>query len=179
MVHLANSGAVLYFPGAHQDMIRPGIALYGCYPDGQQGRGDCSELQLSPVMRFSSRVIQVKDVPAGTGLGYGHSFITKRPTRIALIPVGYEDGYLRCLSNKAQGLIQGKRVSVVGRISMNITMFDVTDIDNVCPGDEVVLLGRQGMSEITADEIACWMQTINYEVCCLFGNLNQRLYVPG
>ncbi len=175
-IHLANSGGTLYFNQTHCDMIRPGISLYGYYPDGHNGRQQ-SRVHLQPVMRFSSRIIQVKDVPAGTGLGYGHIFTTQRPSKIAIIPVGYEDGYLRCLSNKAMGLVQGYKVPTVGRISMNLTMFDVTEVDNVCPGDECVLLGQQGHEEITADDIACWMETINYEVLCLFGNLNNRVYV--
>lgn len=179
LIHLANSGGVLYFPGSHRDMIRPGISLYGCYPDGRQGVDHAEDPRLQPVMRFSSRIIQVKDVPAGTGLGYGHTFTTTRASRIALIPAGYEDGYLRALSKMAQGLIHGQRVPVVGRISMNLTMFDITDLDMVFPGDEVVLLGRQGDEEITADEIADWLGTINYEVLCLFGNLNSRVYVDG
>lgn len=177
LLHLANSGGILYFPGSHQDMVRPGISLYGYYPNGEQGKKNAGEQQLQPVMRFISRIIQVKEVPVGTGLGYGHTFTTKRMTRIAIIPAGYEDGYLRCLSYKAQALINGQRVPAVGRISMNLTMFDVTDLGHVKLGDEVVLLGRQGDEEITADEIANWMETISYEVLCLFGNLNNRVYV--
>jgi len=176
-LHLANSGGILYFPDSHRDMIRPGIALYGYYPDGKAGIGNAAEPRLQPVMRFSSRVIQVKDVPAGTGLGYGHSYTTHRKTRIAIIPAGYEDGYRRSLFNKGQALIHGQRVPVVGRISMNLTMFDVTDVGEVRTGDEVVLLGAQGGDEITADELAAWMDTISYEVLCLFGNLNNRVYV--
>ena len=175
--HLANSGGILYFPVSHRDMIRPGISLYGYYPDGEQGKKNAEEPRLQPVMRFSSRIIQIKEVPAGTGLGYGHIFTTNRKTRIAIIPAGYEDGYLRCLSNRAQALVHGQRIPVVGRISMNLTMFDVTDLYEVTLGDEVVLLGCQGDEEITADEIALWMGTINYEVLCLFGNLNNRVYV--
>jgi len=177
LLHLANSGGILYFPGSHQDMVRPGISLYGYYPDGEQGTKKADEPQLQPVMRFTSRIIQVKEVPVGTGLGYGHTFTTNRKTRMAIIPAGYEDGYLRSLSNKAQVLIHGRRVSAVGRISMNLTVFDVTDLCHVKLGDEVVLLGRQGDEEITADEIAAWMETISYEVLCLFGNLNNRVYV--
>jgi alanine racemase len=177
VLHLANSGGILYFPGSHQDMVRPGISLYGYYPDGEQGTKKANEPQLQPVMRFTSRIIQVKEVPVGTGVGYGHTFTTNRMTRIAIIPAGYEDGYLRSLSNKAQALVHGQRVPAVGRISMNLTMFDVTDLGRVKPGDEVVLLGRQGDEEITADEIAAWMDTISYEVLCLFGNLNNRVYV--
>ena len=177
VLHLANSGGILYFPGSHQDMIRPGISLYGYYPNGVQGKKDSGDPKLQPVMRFTSRIIQVKEVPVGTSLGYGHTFTANRKTRIAIIPAGYEDGYLRSLSNKAQALIHGQRVSVVGRISMNLTMFDVTDLGQVKFGDEVVLLGCQGDEEITADEIAAWMDTISYEVLCLFGNLNNRVYV--
>jgi alanine racemase len=179
-LHLANSGGILYFPLSWQNLIRPGIALYGCYPDGAAGRQRAEragETMLQPVMRFSSRIIQVKELPTGAGLGYGHTFVCKRPTRIAIIPAGYEDGYLRCLSNRAEALIHGQRVPVVGRVSMNLTMFDVTELDRVEAGDEVVLLGQQGDDEITADEVASWMDTINYEVLCLFGNLNQRVYL--
>jgi len=179
ILHLANSGGILYFPVSHQDMIRPGISLYGCYPDGARGRMHAESPLLEPVMRMISRVIQVKEVPAGTGLGYGHIYTTRRPSRIAVIAAGYEDGYLRCLSNRARALVGGQRVPVVGRISMNLTMLDITEIDGICPGDEVVLLGRQGNEEITADEVADWMGTINYEVLCLFGNLNKRVYVEG
>lgn len=179
-LHLANSGGIVYFPDSYQSMVRPGISLYGCFPDGFQGSAQQERLPLEPVMRFSSRVIQVKEVPAQTGLGYGHTLVTKRPTTVALIPAGYEDGYLRVLSNRGQALIHGRKVPVIGRISMNLTMFDVTDLDPVHPGDEVVLLGRQGHNEITADEIAHLMGTINYEVLCLFGNLNNREYLfPG
>jgi alanine racemase len=160
-------------------MVRPGISLYGCYPDGSRGEENAEAAKLQPVMRFVSRIIQLKEVPAGSGLGYGHTYTTSRKTRIAIIPAGYEDGYLRSLSNKAEALIHGQRVPVVGRISMNLTMFDVTDIDGIGPGEEVVLLGRQGRDEVTADEIAAWMGTINYEVLCLFGNLNDRVYIHG
>ncbi len=177
ILHLANSGGVLYFPVSHKKMIRPGISLYGYYPDGTQGRKNAAEPCLQPVMRYSSKVTQVKEVPEGTGLGYGHSFISKRPSRIAIIPVGYEDGYSRVLSNRGSGLIHGQRVPVVGRISMNLTMFDVTDLEEtVVPGDEVVLLGRQGREEISADEIGDLVGSISYEIVCLFGNLNRRVY---
>jgi len=125
-------------------------------------------------MRFATRIIQVRRVPAGSGLGYSHLFTTSRPSTIAVLPVGYDDGYLRKLSNCAQVLIHGRRVPTVGRISMNLTLVDVTGIDGVQVGDEAVLLGRQGEETITADEIAAWMETISYEVLCLFGKLNDR-----
>ena len=176
-LHLANSGGLFYVAGARFDMVRPGIALYGYYPDGQPGRDSAAPPLLRPAMRFSSRVIQVRHLPAGTGLGYNHLYTTSRPTTVAVLPLGYEDGYLRLLSNRAQVLIHGRRVPAVGRISMNLTLADVTGLDGVKPEDEAVILGRQGEEEITADEIAAWMDTISYEVLCLFGNLNDRLYV--
>lgn len=176
-LHLANSGGLFYVAGAQLDMVRPGISLYGYYPDGRAGKASASPPLLQPVMRFTTRVIQVRQVPAGTGLGYNHLFTTSRPSTIAMLPVGYDDGYLRSLSNKAQVLINGRRAPVVGRISMNLTMVDVTGLGVVKVGDEAVLLGRQGEEEITADDLAEWMDTISYEVLCLFGKLNQRMLV--
>jgi alanine racemase len=173
-LHLANSGGLFYVAGARLDMIRPGIALYGYYPDGADGRAAASPPLLRPVMRFSTRVIQVRQVPAGSGLGYWHLFTTSRPSTIAVLPVGYEDGYLRVLSNRAQVLIGGRRAPVIGRISMNLTLVDITDLPEVRVGAEAVLLGCQGEAEISADEVAGWMETISYEVLCLFGNLNER-----
>ena len=174
-LHLANSGGLFYVAGARLDMVRPGIALYGYYPDGALGKNDAKPPLLRPAMRFVTKVIQVRTVPAGCGLGYWHLFTTARPSRIAVLPVGYEDGYLRALSNRAKVLIAGQRVPVIGRISMNLTLVDITDLDlEVRLGDEVVLLGRQGDEEISADEVADWMGTISYEVLCLFGKLNER-----
>lgn len=176
-LHLANSGGLFYVAGARLDMVRLGIALYGYYPDGLAGKIAATHPLLQPVMRFSTQVIQVRQVPAGSGLGYSHLFTTSRPSTIAVLPVGYDDGYLRCLSNKAQVLIGGRRAPVVGRISMNLALVDVTDLPPVHVGDKAVLLGRQGEEEITADEIADWMGTISYEVLCLFGKLNRRALV--
>ncbi|MGE4559722.1 MAG: alanine racemase [Desulfobulbus sp.] len=173
-LHLANSGGLFYVAGARLDMVRPGIALYGYYPDGADGRVVAEPPLLQPAMRFVTRVLQVREVPAGKSLGYGHLYTTTRPSTIAVLPIGYEDGYLRILSNRASVLINGRRAPVVGRVSMNLTLADVTGLGPVQPGDEVVVLGRQGDEEITADDIAAWMETISYEVLCLFGNLNDR-----
>jgi len=177
--HIANSAGLIYFPKSHLDMVRPGISLYGCYPGGSSGRARdaAPALELLPVMRFKTRVIQVKEVGAGHGISYGHTFVTRRKSRIAVLPVGYADGYLRKLSNRAQVLIGGRRAPVRGRVCMNATLVDVTDLPPVHVGDEVVLLGRQNNGEITADELAQWMETISYEVLCLFGNLNERTYI--
>lgn len=175
--HIANSGAIFYFPDTHLDMVRPGLMLYGYYPDAATGRKRAGEGVLLPAMRFTSRIIQLRRLKAGVGLGYGHTAVTGRETTLALLPVGYANGYLRSMSNRAEVLIRGRRVPVVGRVSMNLTMVDVTELDGVAKGDEAVLLGRQGQEEITADEIAAHMGTISYEVLCLLGNLNQRRYV--
>lgn len=178
LLHIANSGGLFHFASTRLHMVRPGIALYGCYPEGEPHLELGGGKQLEPAMRFLTKVIQVRTVPPGTGLGYGQTFVTGRRTCLAVLPVGYEDGYLRCLSNRAEVLIHGRRVPVVGRVSMNLTLVDITDIkEEVHRGDEAVLLGRQGEEQITADQLADWMNTISYEVLCLLGNLNTRYYI--
>jgi alanine racemase len=176
VIHIANSAAFLREPGSRHDLIRPGITLYGYYPGSDPAMRE--RLKLQPVMSFKSRILQVKEVAAGSGISYGHLFRTERPTRLAVLPVGYADGYLRRLTGRAQVLIGGQRVPVVGRICMNLCMADITGLDGVGPGDEVVLLGRQGSEEISADELAAWQETISYEVLCLFGASNPRVYLP-
>lgn len=177
--HIANSAALIYFPKSHLDLVRPGISLYGCYPDGSPARAKTAvpSLELQPVMSFKTRIIQVKEVGPGQGISYGHTFVTRRKSKIAVLPVGYADGYLRKLSNRAQVLIGGKRAPVCGRVCMNATLVDVTDLPPVHAGDEVILMGKQGDGQITADEMAQWMETISYEVLCLFGTFNERVYV--
>ncbi len=175
--HIANSGAVLNFPDTYCDMVRAGISLYGYHPAGRVAPESGPDENLLPVMSFSSRILQVKTVPAGTGVSYGHTFTTEQPTRLAILPVGYEDGYSRLLSNRGQVLIGGQKVPVRGRVCMNMCMVDVSTLDTVQAGDEVVLLGRQGQKSITADDIAEEVGSISYEVLCLLGNNNQRQYI--
>jgi len=179
IAHIANSAALIYFPEARLEMIRPGISLYGYLPDASPARAKTAvpTLQLQPVMRFVTRVVQIKELEAGCGISYGHTFVTRRKSRIAVLPVGYADGYIRKLSNRAEVLIGGRRAPVCGRVCMNATMVDITDLPRVHTGDEVVLMGRQGEAEISADEIALWMETISYEVLCLFGSCNDRVYI--
>jgi alanine racemase len=180
LAHIANSAALANNYGTHLDMVRPGISLYGCYPEGLDT--DSSPLRLRPVMGFKTRVLQIKEVEAGYGISYGHIFVTKRKSRIAVLPVGYDDGYLRRLSNRAEVLIHGQRAPVCGRVCMNACMVDITDLtgtDSVRAGDEVVLLGRQQEEEITAEQVAEWLETITYEVFCLFGGKNKRVYLPA
>ncbi len=175
--HIANSGGLLNFPETHGDMVRPGIALYGYYPGGQPENVREPENNLSPLMSFTTKVLQVKEIPSGTGVSYGHTFVTERRTQLAVLPVGYEDGYSRSLSNRGEVLIQGCRAPILGRVCMNLCMVDITDIEGVQEGDEVVLLGSQGRETITADEIAGWAGTISYEIVCMVGNNNERSFI--
>jgi alanine racemase len=160
LVHLANSAGIIGVPSAHGTMVRPGLMLYGLYPVPEMAR----RVELRPVLSWKTRVLQLKELPADSSIGYGRTFVTKRKSSIATLPVGYADGYHRLLSNRGAALVRGKRAPVVGRISMDLTMIDVTDIRGVTQGDEVVLLGRQGEETISADEMAGWAETISYEI---------------
>lgn len=171
---IGNSGSALYFPGTHDDMVRVGIALYGYYPDGRKGRLAADGELLEPAMSFSTRVLQVRDITAGTGVSYGHTFIAETDMRLAVLPIGYSDGYPRTLSNRAEVIIRGKRARLRGRVCMNLCMVDITDIEGVEPGDEVIVLGSQEEETIDADEIGAWCNTISYEVLCSLGNNNER-----
>jgi len=158
--HMAKSAAIITEPAAHFSMVRPGLIIYGMYPAPALKK----QIALKPVLTWKTRVIQLKRVAPGTPIGYGRTHVTKRNSLIATLPVGYADGYRRLFSNRAQVLVRGKRAPVVGRVSMDLTTIDVTDIRNIQQGDEVVLLGRQGSAEIGADEIAGWANTISYEI---------------
>ncbi len=173
--HIANSGAVLNFPDTQCDMVRAGIALYGYDPAGATADG--SSVALQPAMSFTTKVLQVKKMSAGEGISYGHTYITEKDTKIAVLPVGYEDGYRRALSNRGRVLIRGQFAPVRGRICMNMCMVDVGCIKDVKPGDEVVLLGRQGDEVITADDLAYQVNSISYEILCNLGNNNKRKYI--
>jgi len=178
VAHIANSAAILGCPDAYHDLVRPGIALYGCPPS--DAIPPMRQLDLAPVMSFETVILQIKEVPDGYGVSYGHLHVTKRRSRLATLPVGYANGYLRCLTDQAQVLIHGQRAAVCGRICMNACVVDITDIPEARVGDRVVLMGRQagrdGINEISATEIAGWMHTIHYEVLCLFGQGNPREY---
>ncbi|MEE4240482.1 MAG: alanine racemase [Desulfopila sp.] len=172
--HVANSGGTLYYPESRFDMVRCGISLYGYYPEGRN-KDDLGDLR--PVLSFTSRVLQVKTVPAGCGVSYGWTYVTDKTTTLAVLPVGYEDGFSRRLSNCGEVLIRGRRAPVRGRVCMNLCMVDVTEIEGVRAGDEVVILGGQGEDCITADEIASRIGSISYEVLCMIGNTNEREFV--
>lgn len=162
--HLCNSAGILTCDEQF-NMVRMGIVLYGLYP------ADCvndGSIVLSPAMRVVSHVIHVKDVPAGSGVSYGHTYFTKEKTRIATVCIGYADGYSRSLSNVGRVIINGEFANVIGRVCMDQLMVDVTNLKNVKVGDEVTLLGKDGENAIPAEEIAELTNTINYEVICQF-----------
>jgi alanine racemase len=160
LVHLANSAATITLPAAYFDMVRPGIMLYGVHPSPPMA----NQISLKPALAWKTRILQLKKVPARTSISYGQTFITERESLIATLPVGYADGYPRLLSNRGEVLVGGRRAGIAGRVCMDLTMVDVTDIRNVKQGDEVVLLGRQSDAEISADQIAAWANTISYEI---------------
>jgi len=175
-VHAANSAAVLTGQTEWQSftssLVRPGIMLYGATPS----EGLAAGWGLRPVLTFETAVSFLKDVPAGSKLSYGSTWEAARPSRIATLPVGYGDGYSRALGNRADVLIRGQRAPIVGRICMDLCLVDVTDVPDVCEGDTVVLLGRQGDCDISAEELADLQQTIAYEVLCSIAPRVPRVY---
>ncbi|OPY65363.1 MAG: Alanine racemase [Syntrophorhabdaceae bacterium PtaU1.Bin034] len=172
-VHMANSAAICTYPEAHFNMVRPGIMLYGSYPDPTL----CERLKLRPVMKWSSGVAFVRKFSPGISLSYGRTYVTEKETVVAYIPLGYADGYSRGLSNRGIVLIKGRRCNVVGRVCMDWTFVDVTGVPDVRPGDEVVLLGTAGGETVTADEMAERIGTIPYEVLCCISRRIPRRYV--
>jgi alanine racemase len=175
--HAANSAAALLWPETHLDMVRLGIALYGFWPGPAVQRARAETLTLRPVMAWKTRVAAVKEVGCDCHVGYNGSYVTTRDSRIAVLPLGYYDGYARSLSNLGQVLVHGQRAPVRGRVSMNLMSVDVTDLPAVEPGDEVVLIGQQGRSAIAAEEMAAWLGTIHYEVTTRINPLIPRILV--
>jgi len=171
--HTSNSGAILNYPAFHLDMVRPGIMSYGIYPSPETR----DKARIAPVMSFKTRVVLVKEFPEGYSIGYGRTFIARRPTRIATIPVGYGDGFGWLLGNQGEALIRGRRVPIAGRISMDMCTLDVSQVPDCAVGDEAVLLGEQGQERITADEIARKVQSIPYEILCALGKRAPRIFL--
>jgi alanine racemase len=160
LIHAANSAGTLRFPQAHYTMVRSGIALYGLDPSAFV----CCPDDFRPALTFKTLVAQVKELPPGSPISYGGTFVTQRPSRIAVLPVGYGDGFRRSPQNWGHVLIRGQAAPIVGVVCMDMCMIDVTDVTGARAGDEVVLIGRQGQAEITAAEVARRLGTINYEV---------------
>ncbi len=169
--HIANSAATLALPASHFDMVRFGISLYGLQPSDE-----VSDTSLMPAMTFMTNVVLIKDVPAGGSLSYGMTFTTTRQSRIAIIPAGYADGYMRLLSNRGAVMIRGQRAPVVGRVCMDMTLVDITDIPTATTGDDAVLFGPWKGSGIPAEEVASSIGTINYELTCAVSRRVPRVY---
>lgn len=176
LVHCANSGGVLAHPPGWLDLVRPGIMIYGFYPDP----GTPRSIPLKPGLSFLTRVSFIKKVPAGTSIGYGRTWVAPEDTWIATIPAGYADGFNRLFSNRGRVLIRGRSYPVVGRVCMDQSMVNLGPESDVRVGDEVVLIGKSGDQEITADEWADVLKTITYEVTCQINARVQRIYaLPG
>lgn len=171
--HICNSAATIMRPEMHLDMVRPGIILYGLYPSDEV---DKKRLPLIPAMSLKAQISMVKTVSKGTEVSYGKTYITDKTTKIATVPIGYADGYLRVLAEKAKMLCHGEQVKVIGRICMDQCMIDVTNVNTISTGDEVTIFGAD---TITADDVAKWMNTINYEVVCVIGKRIPRIYKSG
>jgi alanine racemase len=174
----ATSGIIVYEKGENlHSIVRLGIGLYGMWPSEHLEYLNKKKINLKPILKWVTHVAQVKIIPANYPIGYGLTFITKKATKIAVIPQGYYDGLTRSLSNNSEFLIRGKKAKILGRVAMNMTVADVSHIKDIVPGDEVVLLGEQGKAKITAEELAKKMGTINYEVTTKISALLPRVIV--
>ncbi len=174
----ATSGILMYEKNYNlQSIVRLGMGLYGLWPSSHLKSLNEKKLKLKPVLRWVTHIAQVKTLPKDYPVGYGLTYITKKKTKIAVIPQGYSDGFSRKLSNNGSVLIHGKKVDIIGRVAMNMFVVDVSSIKEVWPGDEVVLLGKEGNSEITAEEIAKEMNSINYEVIAKISPLIPRVII--
>ena len=173
--HMDNSAGLMNF-SRHYDMVRSGIVTYGMYPSGEVSP---DLLKLAPALQWLSRVTHVKTLPAGREIGYGGTFTTTRATTVATIPVGYADGYRRCLSGKFYVLIRGRKAPILGRICMDQLMVDVTDIPGTAINDKVVLVGKYGEEEITMEQIASVADSFNYEFVSGISRRVPRIYTSG
>ncbi len=172
LIHAANSAGIMYHPSSHFSMVRPGLMLYG----GSTRKTPHSSIVLHPVMKVSTHIVHVRSLMPGESIGYGRSYKTTQPSKIAILPVGYAHGYSRSLSNKGFVLVQGHKVPIVGKICMDMMLIDITNITQTTLGEEVVLIGQQGGEEISAEDIAEWVGTISYEIMCNIGTGSHHLY---
>ncbi|MBQ3611966.1 MAG: alanine racemase [Firmicutes bacterium] len=171
---LSNSAAIMEIASAHYDIVRPGIILYGCYPSDEV---DKSQIDLKPVMSVKANIVHLKKVPAGTTVSYGRKWTATKDSLIATIPLGYADGFPRPYSGKGKVLVNGVVAPIAGNICMDQCMIDVTNVPYVRLGDEVTIIGKDGIHEILADDIATATGTINYEIVCAFGQRLPKVYV--
>ncbi|MDP2911039.1 MAG: alanine racemase [Candidatus Omnitrophota bacterium] len=173
--HTANSMALIDFKDSHMNMVRPGLMMYGIYPK----QSLMKNILLKPALTLKTKITYVKSVPKGRSISYGMTYITKKPTKIATIPVGYGDGYSRHFSNKAHVLIRGVRCPIAGKVCMDMCMVDVGHLKNVKVGEDVILIGSQAGEIIRAEELAKLINTIPYEVLCNIGRRVPRVYKEG
>ena len=171
--HSSNSAAVILRRTGGDNLVRAGLALYGAYPEYRLAK---SGLTLKPVLTWKTRIQQIKKIPPGYRVGYGKMFLNRSARAVAVLPMGYADGYLRSLSNRAEVLIRGQRAPVIGSVCMDLTMVEVGRIPSVKAGDEVTLLGRDGRGEIRAEEMAAWAGTIPYEIFTSISGRVPRVY---
>lgn len=180
-VHLANSAAVLTYPPARKSFVRPGLMLYGLDP--RSSAGGVADTRLRPAMCWHTKPVSIVSVAAGERVSYGGTWIAQRPTRVAVLPLGYADGYPRLVSNRGQVLMRGQRVPLVGNICMDLMLADVGRFDGIAEetlrDEDVVLLGHQGEQWIAAEDIAVWAETISYEIVCGVGKRVPRTYGPA
>jgi alanine racemase len=180
IVHLANSGAICARPSTYADMIRPGAILYGYYQSfdpPQKGEEVRERLPIEPCLSLRARIITLRDLPAGQGVGYSARFITERPSRIAVINAGYADGISRQRTNRGCALVRGSRVPLVGAISMDLTTLDVTDLPNVKLGDVVTIYGKDGNDAMVVSDIAREIGTVTSDLLCALGRRVPRYYL--
>ena len=174
--HCSNSASIMELPSEHMNLVRAGIILYGLYPSNEMEE---KRLPLKPVMSLYSHIVHVKEVPEGVTVGYGATYVTGRPTRIATVPVGYADGYPRSLSNRASVLLHGRRVPIIGRVCMDQFMVDVTDMPQVSVGDVVTLIGQDGEEILSVEEISEMAGSFNYEFVCDVSRRVPRVYIKN
>ena len=179
LVHANNSAALLHELDTTFNLVRPGLLVYGVVPPGCRRQITSLRRHLRAALSFHTRVSLVKEIPKGTPLSYGRAFIAPRKMRVATITAGFADGYLRAGSNRAEVLVGGRRCRVLGRITMDQTLVDVSRVPGVASGDEAVLIGRQGGEEITANELASWCDTIPWEVLTGITYRVPRIYRGG
>ena len=173
--HVSNSASIIDLPDFNLNMVRGGIMIYGYYPSDEV---DKENIKLKPAMTLKAKISHLKTVPKGTGISYGQIFSTERESTIATIPIGYADGYTRLLTGKVEVFVNGKRAKIVGKICMDQCMIDVTDIENIKLGDEVILFGSEPDCP-TVDEIAEKIGTINYEIVCMISRRVPRVYMTN
>ncbi|TVQ58793.1 MAG: alanine racemase [Spirulina sp. DLM2.Bin59] len=174
-LHIANSAALLSDPQLHYDWVRAGLAIYGLYPAPHLA----AKISLEPVMTVRARITQVKEIPAGTGVSYGHRYVSDRPITLAVVGIGYADGIPRLLSQKMAVLLRGQMAAQIGAITMDQLMIDVSDFPDVEPGEVVTLLGQDGKRHITAEAWANLIGTISWEILCGFKQRLPRVYRDG